>query len=698
MRTIASRFIAAMVLVALVVIVIMGGVSYISVRKMLLNQAEENLKGIVNENAGEIETSITEMRVIADQLENLVVTNIDLRSVRNDPSAMDDFKDGLEETFVGALTTFDAQSGWFIFDDGTLTTPGILSFTRRSEGDYNREADYNVRADGYAEDAWYKGAVENGYNWSSPYYWEPWDANIISYSQGVTIGGEVIGVVGTDFFYDALGKRLSEISVYKTGYVTLMSEGFDFIYHPTAQGENLKTLDEGALSSLADRIQGGEALGVLTYEMGGKNKLVAYKRLSNGWYVTANPEMSEIYADLNRLTAVYLIIGVVGIAIAVGIAFFMGRQLGRSVTHFKQAFEKGAGGDLTVRVEMETKDEFGVMSEELNGFIGRIHQVIEDINGVLVAATNNNNAVYKSVDTIIRGKDSIHASEVAHPVDTGMIKMSDNLTRVLDNVKNQAAGTEESLAGLQEILASSKESYDKTKETLAYSEETSEHASESGRDVDLMNQNMVNINEHVAEANVQVKKLTELSQDIGGILLTINEISEKTNLLALNAAIEAARAGEAGRGFAVVAEEIRKLAEQTSAETDKITSIVENIQNEVRVVEGANHQVTESVAVGIATSEKVKNSIFIILDQIKNTLAHVKGLESASHEQMIASEEITRAVSDIAENAIDIESLVFESTESFDTIVNALSVSQETVEELNVQVQKITEEIKFFKL
>lgn len=698
MKKISTRIILAIMLTSIILVLIMGSVSYISVKSILIADAEENLLGIVDKNANEIEVSINNITTLTNQISNIVVSNMDLNKVKNNELEMESYKKSIKPVLVGALDSFTAKSGWIIFDDATIKNPGTISLTRKDSGTYSREDEYNVREAGYAGDEWFQGAIDSGSNWTAPYYWEPWNATIISYSKSVLKEGKVIGVAGAEFFFDALKDRLSQIKIYDTGYVTLMDKDFNFLYHPDEKATNLRELAGGDLSYLADEIQKGDTSGLINYTYQGKKKIMSYYKLSNGWYLTANPVLSEIYADLNKLTLVFVIIGIIAVAGAALIAIFIGKKLAKSIEQFRTAFEIGSSGDLTARIHIQGKDEFGVMGDHYNSFIEKTHQVISEIGSVILKAEESNDRIYKGMDNVIHGEESIYKNEINTPITLGIDQLQRRLSEVLDNVKDQAAGTEESLAGLEEILASTKDSFYKTEAALEYSEKTSQIATSSYSSIEAMNTNMGTIDVNVVNANTQIVKLSQLSEDIGGILVTINSISEQTNLLALNAAIEAARAGDAGKGFAVVADEIRKLAEQTSSETDKIKTIIESIQQEVKVVQMANEKVSVSVQEGISISDQVKSSINEILEKAKANLEHIKAVSLTSKEQIEASEEITKAVSDIAHNSVEIEHLINDSYNSFTGIAKSLNENTADIDALTADMEKLAEEIKFFKV
>ena len=148
---------------------------------------------------------------------------------------------------------------------------------------------------------------------------------------------------------------------------------------------------------------------------------------------------------------------------------------------------------------------------------------------------------------------------------------------------------------------------------------------------------IISVERIVNDSALTVDKLGKRSQEIGQIVESISGIAEQTNLLALNAAIEAARAGEHGRGFAVVSEEVRKLAEESQEASQKIATLIGEIQAEttsaVDSMQKGNAAVragTESVERLRSTFDSIKEASIKVETEAKNMVRELKAVESAT--------------------------------------------------------------------
>jgi len=164
--------------------------------------------------------------------------------------------------------------------------------------------------------------------------------------------------------------------------------------------------------------------------------------------------------------------------------------------------------------------------------------------------------------------------------------------------------------------------------------------------------------------------LSTKAENIGQVMMVINDIADQTNLLALNAAIEAARAGDAGRGFAVVADEVRKLAEKTMGATQEVDSAIKAIQASAREAvnemgntrERAEH--TEEMAENAGqVLQKIVHESDVIADMVRS-------IATAAEQQSSTSEEINLNINGISELSQSISQRVSHANASIQEVAN----------------------------
>jgi len=280
--------------------------------------------------------------------------------------------------------------------------------------------------------------------------------------------------------------------------------------------------------------------------------------------------------------------------------------------------EAMAGGDFTVKIDLDQKDEIGVMAKSLNSMVEQLGAMIRDIvsnAGSLTSSSNDLASVSKQL------------SSAAH--DTA------------DQSSSVAAATEEMSVNIQSVSAAMEQSSCNVNMVASATEEMTSTVNEIAQNAEKARSISEGAVTQSRVASEKMAILGESARKIGRVTETITEISEQTNLLALNATIEAARAGEAGKGFAVVANEIKELARQTAAATV-------DIKNQINEM-----QVTTSTTV--EDIEKISE----VIVEINNV---INGIATAVEEQSAASKEIATNISQASQGIAEVNENVAQTT------------------------------------
>jgi len=200
------------------------------------------------------------------------------------------------------------------------------------------------------------------------------------------------------------------------------------------------------------------------------------------------------------------------------------------------------------------------------------------------------------------------------------------------------------------------------------------------------------------DISVNISELGKLSSEIEQIVDLIKNIAGQTNLLALNAAIEAARAGEHGKGFAVVADEVKKLAGQSAGATEKITSMIKEIQNKTNIAVTTMGKATTEVEEGVLVVNDAGKALENIISQVKTTNTKIQGITreidgvaKTSEDMVKMIENISAITEETAASAEEISSITEEQTASLEEI----SASAQT---LAAVAETLTKQVSVFKI
>jgi methyl-accepting chemotaxis protein len=215
----------------------------------------------------------------------------------------------------------------------------------------------------------------------------------------------------------------------------------------------------------------------------------------------------------------------------------------------------------------------------------------------------------------------------------------------------QAASVSETTTTMDELGASSRQSAEQAEAAAAGAQQALKLAEEGTRAVERSREGMTTLREKVEAIADQILRLSEQTNQIGGISGLVSDLANQTNMLALNAAVEAVRAGEHGKGFAVVSGEIRKLADQSKKSAEKINALVADIQTAINSTVMVTDEGTKTVEEGVKISEETAAAFSGVADAVNNVVLNSQQISLNVKQQAVAIEQVVSAMNSLNKGA-----------------------------------------------
>ncbi len=495
---------------------------------------------------------------------------------------------------------------------------------------------------------WFQEAVKGSVNMSQVLKSKTDGSQILIIAAPVVDKDRVIGV-----FYVVISiqnfnsKFIDLIKIGKTGYAFMVNKEGLTIAHPNKNAimnQRITDLDFGSKMLAAPD-------GIFYYHSDGVDKVAALGTFEEmGWKIVITTDVDEMYAVVNKLGKLSLILTASMVAIAAIIIFLVANSVAKPINMVVKGLQDAAEGegDLTKRLQVGSRDEVGELASCFNTFVEKVQTIISDIHSNVSTLNSSAASLSGLSENLCAGSED--SSQRSNTVAAAAKEMNANMNSVASSCEQASVNVN--------VVASATEKMNSTISEIAGNAGKARKVTEDA--VDKTN-----------SASQRMGELGSAAQGISKVTETITAISEQTNLLALNATIEAARAGEAGKGFTVVSNEIKELAKQTAEATLEIRQRIDAIQS--------------STSTTVTEMEQI-NTVINNVNTIVGTIA------SAVEEQAASTDEIASNVAQAAQGITEVNENVAQSSSVAGEISAEIAEMSQVAGKISMDSEKVNDQ------
>lgn len=308
------------------------------------------------------------------------------------------------------------------------------------------------------------------------------------------------------------------------------------------------------------------------------------------------------------------------------VGFLLVRNIAKPLTEVTNVASSISKGDLRVKLKTSNRqDEIGLLNNVFYDMVVKLRESIEEI---------------------IEGINMLGSSSSEILAATIQIAAGTNET---------ASSINQTTTTVEEVRQASQLSSQKASQAAENAKKTSSVAQAGTKAVEKTEEVMLIIQKQMGTIMENITQLSEQSQQIGGIIASVNDITDQSNLLAVNASIEAAKAGEQGQGFSVVALEIKNLAKLSKQATIQVKTILNDVHKATASAVTATEKGSQAVANGVNQSTFAGESILSLEESVHNFVKIATQIVASSQQQVVGMDQVGLAMNNInqagAENA-----------------------------------------------
>lgn len=383
--------------------------------------------------------------------------------------------------------------------------------------------------------------------------------------------------------------------------------------------------------------------------------------LGNQAISSARARITQAEKNAEALSYTFFVAGTLIVLLSTGIVLFLSSIIANPLKEITNAAETIASGDLSVIMRSEERrDEIGILSKafaSMTGYLKEISSVSKQIAGgdltVTVKPMSGKDLLGVAFANMIE-----NLRNVTREIRDGVNVLASASSEILASTTQAASGMAETSTSVSETTATVEEVKQTARLTVEKSRNVSENAQKSalvaqqGSDaVARTVEETTNIRKLMESVAESIVKLSEQTSAIGEIMVSVNDLTQQSNLLAVNAAVEASKAGEHGKGFTVVAQEIKSLADQSKQATEQVRVILRDIQKATSASVLAAEQVSKAVDAGVKQATESGESIRRLAANMTEAAQAATQIAASSQQQFAGTDQIAMAMETIKQAA-----------------------------------------------